>query len=213
MPDDARLLAIQVETLLRVGADGRLLAVNEAGEPPPGGDPPAPRVFLGRSRAGNVVRYRHDLPTEIVRALDRLVGGEPVASSLDGEPPTIRGALHAALRAHGDIRAEWRGPAYRFPANDRNPLPHAVVTVDDRNASLLDGPFASVRPWLTQTRPCVAVVRDGAAVAVCRSVRRSPQAAEAGVETLPDFRGRGYGAAVVAAWARAVRGEGLLPLY
>ena len=68
-------------------------------------------------------------------------------------------------------------------------------------------------PSLPDIRPCVAVVRGGAAVALCHSSRRSGVAAEAGVETLSAFRGRGYGAAVVAAWARAVRRESLLPLY
>jgi len=42
---------------------------------------------------------------------------------------------------------------------------------------------------------------------------RSAHAAEAGVETLPGFRGRGFAARAVAAWAGAVAGAGLLPLY
>ena len=210
--DDARLLAIQVETLFRVGEDGRLLAVNEAGGPRPE-DPPAPRFFLGRSRLGNVAGYRHDLPTDTVRELRRLVAGEPIPPDIDGKPPERYDELKAVLPVHGEIRGEWRGPAYRFPEGDpgRSGLP--VVAIDAGNAALLDGPFGWARPLLPEIRPCLAVVRGGAAVAVCHSSRRSALAAEAGVETLPGFRGRGYGAAVVAAWARAVRREGLLPLY
>ena len=47
----------------------------------------------------------------------------------------------------------------------------------------------------------------------CCSVRISPQADEAGVETLEDYRGRGYATNVVAGWAIAVRELGRIPLY
>lgn len=212
VPDDARLLAIRIATLFRLDEDGRLLAVNEAGGPQPG-DPPAPRFFLGRTRVGNVARCRRDVPVEIVRELERLVAQEPIAADLGNEPPATRDALLAVLRQHGEIRNEWHGPAYRFPEADQGPSAMPVVAIDGGNAELLVGPFAWARTLLPDVRPCVAVVRGGAAVAVCHSSRRSAVAAEAGVETLPDVRGRGYGTAVVAAWARAVRREGLLPLY
>ena len=187
--------------------DGRLLAVNESG------DPPAPRLFLGRTRLGNVVRYRHDLPADVVRVLEEIAAREPVAGALSDEPLATYDALLAVLRAHAAIRDAWRGPAYRFPECDEGPLGHPAVAIDERNAALLDGPFASFRTWLPEIQPCIAAVQEGAVVALCHASRRSAAAAEAGVETLPPFRGRGYGAAVVAARAQAVRRHGLLPLY
>jgi predicted GNAT family acetyltransferase len=48
---------------------------------------------------------------------------------------------------------------------------------------------------------------------VCGSVRISDRADEAGVETHPDFRGRGHALAAVWAWAQAVRNSGRVPLY
>lgn len=47
---------------------------------------------------------------------------------------------------------------------------------------------------------------------MCRSVRID-KAHEAGIETLPQYRGRGYALSVLAAWAEAVRETGGLPLY
>jgi len=57
------------------------------------------------------------------------------------------------------------------------------------------------------------VIEKKKAISVCRSVRISAPAHEAGVETLPEFRGKGHATAVVAVWARAVRSLGSEPLY
>jgi RimJ/RimL family protein N-acetyltransferase len=51
------------------------------------------------------------------------------------------------------------------------------------------------------------------AVSVCASVRRTGAGHEAGVETVPAHRGRGYAAQVTLAWAAAVRALGRVPLY
>ena len=57
------------------------------------------------------------------------------------------------------------------------------------------------------------MLKDNRAVSVCRSVRITPQAHEAGLETLLEFRRRGYAKDVVIAWARAVQVMGATALY
>ena len=53
----------------------------------------------------------------------------------------------------------------------------------------------------------------GRLVAIAHSSRRTGQACELGVGTLPDARRRGYGLAVTVLWAAAIATEGLVPLY
>ncbi|HEX9962676.1 MAG TPA: GNAT family N-acetyltransferase, partial [Pyrinomonadaceae bacterium] len=62
-------------------------------------------------------------------------------------------------------------------------------------------------------QPFVALVKENRAVSVCRSVRITTEAHEAGVETLPEFRGKGYAEDVAAEWALRVRAAGAIPLY
>jgi predicted GNAT family acetyltransferase len=57
------------------------------------------------------------------------------------------------------------------------------------------------------------VVEDGVAVSGCFSARIGAEAAEAGVETLPDYRGRGHAVAVTTAWAAAIQASGRQPIY
>ena len=204
MPNDSDLLALHIDALYTHDGEGRMLRVNE-----PGGGP-APRFFLGRTRAGNLWRARHDLPDALVTRLDAIAAAEPVPSDLN-TPPAGLAAFRAALAEHAPIQEEGGGPAYRFP--DAIALPADVVSITDASAELVRDTFPWLIPFHPAWRPCVAVVQGGAAVAICHSSRLTPHAAEAGVETLPDYRRGGYATRVTAAWALAVRALGLTPLY
>ena len=58
-----------------------------------------------------------------------------------------------------------------------------------------------------------AVERDGAIVSACVSSRQDVSSVEAWVLTLPEQRGKGFGAAVVSRWATEVFRAGLVPFY
>ena len=175
-----------------------------------GGDPP--RFFLGRTAVGNRWRFRHDLPDQLVGQLEALCEEEPVAGDLR-EPPRQAARFSAVLARCAPIEETSTGPAYRFPAT--LPPPNgATVRLTAANSDLLRG--GDLEPWLEdigQSEPLVALVQEGRAVSICGSVRITPEAHEAGVETSVGARGRGFAVAVVAAWASAVRELGAEPLY
>lgn len=198
------LMKLQAAALFRYDAAGRMIETNE-----PDGDR-APRLFLGRTRAGNLWRFRDDLPDELVRELETLLAQEPIATDLT-QPPVMFDALRAALDAHAPVRATYSGPAWHFqPAIEP---PSRVVVVTEQNVDVLQPIYPITATELTARQPCRAIVQNGAAVSVCLSARVSADAAEAGVNTVEAHRGRGYAVAVVTAWALAVRQSGRIPLY
>lgn len=200
--DDGDLMRIQAETLFTYDGRGRMVLDNVLD----GG--PAPRLFVGRALSGDVVRFGEALPETVVRRLDALLEREPPAGDLRAAPSV---ALRDVLAAHAPVAAHGGGPAYCFPA--AIPQPADIVLVTDANASLVEHTFPRLFPNPATRRQCVAVVRDGAAVSICLSSRIGARATEAEVETLPDFRGRGYAAAVTAGWALIVQAAGAIPLY
>jgi RimJ/RimL family protein N-acetyltransferase len=103
------------------------------------------------------------------------------------------------------------GPAYHFTAYPEPSRPLLALTAT--HAERLRGGFEALVAELPAWQPFLALVEEGRAVSVCRSVRIIPAAHEAGVETLPDFRGKGYAQDVVAGWARVVQSLGAIPLY
>jgi RimJ/RimL family protein N-acetyltransferase len=193
-----------VETLFQHDAAGRLLRVNE-----PDG-PAAPRCFLGRTAEGNLWRCRNDLPALLVDELSGILAEEEPLTD-PPRPPATLPRLRAALAAHAPIQRIWHGPAWHFPAVDVPP--NAVPTVLVTDPTVLRPTFPGWAATLPDNLPCVAVLVDGLAVAVCASARTSALASEAGVDTLPTQRGRGYAVAAVAAWAHAAQAAGRIPHY
>ncbi len=115
------------------------------------------------------------------------------------------------LEAHAPVQELWMGPAYHFTEYPEPSRPLLAIT--ETNAERLRGGFEKLVEELPEWQPFLAIVEENRAVAVCRSVRITPAAHEAGVETLPEFRGRGYAKDMVAGWARSVRSMGAIPLY
>jgi GNAT superfamily N-acetyltransferase len=125
--------------------------------------------------------------------------------------PQVPPPYEAIVSRSGPIQRMWAGPAFHFPSAIL-PSSRAVV-VAEANAAILRPHLSSWLDAIAIYRPMLALTVGGEAVAVCASVRTTAVAHEAGVETAPDYRGRGYATAVVAAWANAVRQMGATPLY
>jgi RimJ/RimL family protein N-acetyltransferase len=206
MPTDRDLIELQAETLFTHDEAGRICLQNDGAVP----GERAPRFFFGRTRVGHTWRFRHDLSEALVRRLEELASAEPISSDLRADPACLD-QLRAALASCAPIQREFAGPAYRFP--DTIGRPDGVVAITAANAEILRENFSDLIETLHILQPCMAIVRDGAAVSVCFSSRLPGRAVEAGVNTSEGFRGRGYAAAATAAWALAVRERGVIPLY
>jgi RimJ/RimL family protein N-acetyltransferase len=186
-------------------ADDRLVEVNTIERRP------APRLYLGRTLEGNIWRFRRDLSGDLVSELEAILAREPVPADLEEQATTIR-KLFSMLARVERVQSYWEGPAWVFPEE----IPAPADLRPQRVMPETEIPDAHVR-WLVDElehwQPCFVILREGRIVSYCHSSRLTPVAAEAGVETDADHRGRGYGTAVVAAWAGAVREQGRIPLY
>lgn len=204
---DSELMSIHLGALFTCDPESRLLFVNEPGI----AIAPAPLLFLGRTRTANIWRFRADLPDSLSQELDLLCRDEPAVRTEFNEMPRHAERYMRLLERHTPIKGVSNGPAYYF-SEDINPSSQPV-DVTEKHAMRLRPGFEELIAELADWQPFVALIVDGHAVSVCRSVRITPEAHEAGVETLPDFRGRGYAVDVAAAWARRVRARGAIPLY
>ena len=206
MVSDKELMKIQVEVLFTQDKSGYLQRINE----PSGDGKLAPRFFFGYTKEGSICRFRHDLPNNVVAQLKEVAAAEPMPVNSQ-KIPRNRTQFEDILQRHAPIERVWIGPAYRFPKHITPPT--NVVRLSRENVGLLKGDFAEMVPELNSWQPYLAITEDSQAVSICRSVRLSSRAHEAGVDTLTGYRRRGYATLVVAAWALAVRALNRIPLY
>ena len=179
-----------MRTLYRVDRLGRLVCVNDLGEPE------APRLFIGTGSDGSrVVRVGAGVGEREWRALLRCAG----------DPEAVR----ATLETKTPVKREHRGPAYVLPG-DLHAGPRAVPVTDP---AVLHPELAPWGPELELRRPCFGMMDGGLVVSICCCARTTPEAAEAGVETATGYRGRGLAAKAVAAWAEAVIASGRVAFY
>ncbi len=203
---DAELMKIQVEALFTQDENGHLQRINE----PSGDGKPAPRFFFGYTNESSICRFRHDLPDHVVAQLKVVAATEAISMSSQKIPRSHR-QFEDILQSHAPIERVWIGPAYRFPEHIAPPT--RTVRLSRENAELLNGDFTEMVSELNSSQPYLGIIEDSQAVSICRSVRISSHAHEAGVDTLAGYRRRGCATSVVAAWALAVRALNRMPLY
>jgi hypothetical protein len=194
-PDDLALMNLQARVLFRHDRSGRLRVINEAPYRP------APRLFVGLTRVGAVVRWRE--------ATDRALA-EAAAAVLAVDESSLTDLLRLVGAQASDH--VWLGPAYVFPEVGGAGAAD-VVRITRDNARALARHFPYTRSEWRRHEPCLARLQGGHAVAVCMSARHTRLAAEASLHTVEAFRQRGHGAAVARAWARTLQCEGRIALY
>jgi RimJ/RimL family protein N-acetyltransferase len=168
---------------LYVTAEGRIVCTNEWDRRP------APRFHLMLTATGPLIRFRRDVPADLARELTELAASatwDPSAQS----PPALLARCVAALSRHEPVHAVWSGPA--FAALRVTARLGPTLEIGPENDNLLRGRFDAWLEDVPHRRPFIAVVHDAKAVSTCASVRISPAAHCAGVETHPEHRRRGH---------------------
>ena len=187
-----------LQTMFLLDGDGRISGTRET-EPSPG-----PLFSLIRGREICVWSVRADVSQDVAVELDGLARQEPAVSDFRDAP--VHTDQYLSL-VEGRIDS---GPAFTFP----NEIARSDSTVFVDDIEMLEHHFSGWKSSeMPTSSPIVALVEDGHAVSVCFCARRSDVAAEAGVETAVEFRGRGLAPRVTAAWASSVRASGRVPLY
>jgi len=202
-------MELQVRTLYELDPFGRIIRRNTGAEPPV--PEPATRFFLGRTHAGNVILLHQDLPERVANELRTLAAAEPLAYDFESPPRQLYPLLHA-LRRHSSAKKIHRGPAFTFPEELPAPAGHVAELMPEDLHRL----HPELAEWAVDFRDCqpaFAAFEDGVAVAICACARSGRGGAEAGVETVEAYRGRGHAPAATLAWAHAIRDSGRSPFY
>jgi hypothetical protein len=199
---------LHLKTLFLLNDKGRIVSTREPGTNR------GPLFSLVRSAASCAWAMRADIPDDVAGEIEDMAREEPPISDLRDAPvhaERYRSILQTIHSGRGATIRQSGGPAFEFPEGLGQPADIAVITDEQLLHKNFHGWVAG--EIAAGRAPVMAVVSDAHPVSICFSARSSDIAAEAGVETVTAFRGRGFAVRVTAAWALAIRASGRVPLY
>jgi RimJ/RimL family protein N-acetyltransferase len=199
---DLELLALKLE--MNLDGSGRLAGTSG--------------VTIAASRDGQRPFIGSEVPETLSPELVDVVGRSPAAKSPDQEPPAV-GACRALLTpVCGSFTLE-AGPVYAVESIRRRETQPRIVRSDAATPGRLHNPgnwesdewedllTGICGPW------AMAAV-DDRVVSICHTpLQMTEHAAECGVWTDAQVRGRGYASATIAAWADIVGPTGRRRFY
>jgi hypothetical protein len=204
-PDCLRLLQLGNKTGFLLTSSGRIERVSDPDRSA------GPRLNFSGCAQGNAVLVRYDVPDSLASKLLAAAAQEPPWGDPERDP-ACAGELIALLSTARPVTSVEVGVNYRLP--NAQPYAHGFPIVRSNSAegamlaarfakdgmptAMIDAGFRSIAdlwpPW------CIARERDDVA-SIAFAARLADRGAAIGVYTFPEFRGRGFAAAVTAAWS------------
>ena len=211
------LLEMQIKALYIFDSNSRMTAINEPWASSSGQIKPAPKLHYGITLDGkSLFRFRHDLSPETIGQLEKFILEEAVAEAVADKANPLNACVLKQLGTFLSLLGSDKyiiGICYNF-SNSIEKDETCGININHENINSLEiGEFDWLIEEINHCQPCYGFLEENKVVSVCRSVRKSESAHEAGAFTAEKYRGRGLAESVILNWAKAVQSKGLYPLY
>jgi len=167
----------------------------------PGSLLPSWRLFAAEVAEGRVCIWRPDV--DEAQREELLVRLNEVLLLPSSDPPLPGINREVAFRLTAEPLIEF-AVALRA-ARPLAPDDHALIEAFE--------PDSAAYFLQPECRPAIGVIVDGRLCSIAHSSRRTREACELGINTLPEARRKGYALAATVAWSAAIVQEGLTPIY
>jgi RimJ/RimL family protein N-acetyltransferase len=177
-------------------------------------------VTIAVARDGQALFVGAEVPDALVPALVDAVDRSPLVSAPDIEPPGLAACREILAPCCAPLSMN-AGPYYLFEpevrTRTRTPIVRSDRAPNGRLRQLNPGNWGE-QEWeellAGELGPWAMAQVDGRVVSICHTPRpMTERAAECGVWTHPDYRGRGYATEVTGTWAEILRPSGRYLFY
>jgi hypothetical protein len=199
-----KLLEMHIEALFTLNHQSKLVAINEPWDKTRA----APRMYLGKAFDGSIIyKFRYDVPPEIVKKLEEYLS-EEILTGKNGEIKYTNEYLKIL-----DSENYFEEICYSCGDKIEQTRNKCVkITIENIKDFELNG-FEWLNDEINYSRPCYGIIEGNKMVSLCRSVRITEKAHEAGIETKEEHRGKGLAIITLKEWARDIQNNGYIPLY
>jgi hypothetical protein len=199
-----RLLEMHIEALFTMDSQLKLVSINEPWDK----TRTAPKLYIGKTFDGSLIyKFRYDIPSEIIEKLGKYLSNEIVLNK-NGEIKYVDEYLSILGSKH------YFNEICYYCSDRINETGNDCTKITSKNIKnyKLDN-FEWLADEIEYSQPCYAVIDNSQIISVCRSVRITKKAHEAGIETMERYRGKGFAGTVLKNWAKEIQDNGCIALY
>jgi hypothetical protein len=197
------LLERHIEALFILNSQSKLVSINEPWDK----TKPAPRLYAGKTIDGNIIyKFSCNVPSETLKKLEYYIKKE--TADTDGIIKNIQEYLKILESKNYSEEISY------YYDNEKDMSIDNCSIIDENNIKKyrLNG-FEWLNDEIKYCQPCYGIINDGYIISVCRSVRITKEAHEAGIETSEKHRGNNLAGKVLVKWSKDVKNRGCIPLY
>jgi hypothetical protein len=199
-----KLLDMHIEALFTLDPQKRLLTINEPWDK----KKLAPKLYLGKTADGSIAyRFRFDVQLEIIEKLEKLLSKES-SQCLENQMMYVNEYMEIleSKNCFNEICF--------FCEDSLNATEKTCVKLTPQNiARYKVNNFEWLNEEIAYCQPCFGVMENDELLSLCRSVRISDKAHEAGIETAENHRGKGFAGIALRNWAKEVLEKGCIAFY
>jgi hypothetical protein len=199
-----KLLEMHIEALFTLDGQSKLVSINEPWDK----TKPAPRLYLGKTFDGSIIyKYGYNISFEIIKKLEYYLEKESILEK-NYEIKYLDEYIN--ILGSKDYSQEI---CFYYNDEINESLDH-YKKINSENINKINLKyFEWLKEEIKYCQPCCAIIEKNQIVSICRSVRITENAHEAGIETINEYKGKGLAVKILREWANEVQKIGCIALY
>lgn len=197
------LMERHIEALFILNLQSKLVSINEPWDK----TKPAPRLYVGKTIDGNIIyKFGCNVLYETLKKLEYYIKKETVNTN-DGIKYIQEYSKILESKDHS------QEISYYYDNGKDIIIDNCSIINENNIKEYILNEFEWLKHEIKYCQPCYGIINNGRIISVCRSVRITKEAHEAGIETNDKYRGNGLAGKVLIKWAKDVQNRGCIPLY
>jgi hypothetical protein len=211
------LLRLHIEALFTFDICSKMVSINEPWDK----SKPAPSLYIGKTVDGEIIcRFGSKIQPAAINELEYYLKKEAEnkkagSKFLEKYKEILKSVNHAEeIAYYFDCDNLYFSSNTSESCREEKTVDMVCEKITESNIEeyvLAD--FEWLREEIKYSQPCYGIISGGKVLSICRSVRITNEAHEAGIETSKEYRGKGFAKKVLVLWAIDVKNSGCVPLY
>ena len=195
------LLEKHIEALYIMNSQSKLVAINEPWDK----TKPAPKLYIGKTIDGNIIyRFACNVPFGLIKKIEIYLNKELINDKIE-----YIQEYSEILNSNNNVEEI----IYYFDYIKHNLIENCIQINEDNIKEHALKDFKWLKDEIKYCQPCYGIINNRQIISICRSVRITKEAHEAGIETIEKYRGNDLARKVLINWATNVIERGCIPLY